>query len=160
MIHISPKQPDCGINERLASLLSAHAVYLETLARLLRRSFSAPRGLSPRFDFRLAQSQTEEKSRRQPPHRSGRQFPALPPRRPSRFLFVDYRAKRPQQPKHRGHQFHPSLLAPFRRQPIELSAHQTEFLLPESDRVLNAKALVVNGLGLSRRRRSGPRFFD
>ena len=159
MIHISPKQPDCRVNERLASLLSAHAVHLETLARLLRRPFGASRRLSAGFDFRFGPSQPEEKSRRQPPHRSGRQFPALPPRRPSRFLFVDYRAKRPQQPKHRGHQFHPSLLAPFRRQPIELSAHQSEFLLPKSDTVLNAKALVVQGLGLARGRRSGRELF-
>src|SRR5262249_36808183 len=159
MIHISPKQLDCRVNERLASLLSAHAVHLEALARLLRRPFRASGGLSARFDFRFGPSQPEEKSRRQPPHRSGRQFPAPPPRRPSRFLFVDYRAQRPQQPEHGGHQFHPGRLASFRRQPIELSAHQTEFLLPKSDTVLNAKALIVNGLGLAPRRRSGRALF-
>jgi len=70
MIHISPKQLDCRVNKHLAPLLSAHAVRLEALARLLLRPFSASRGLSARFDFRLAPLQAEEKPRRQPPHRS------------------------------------------------------------------------------------------
>jgi hypothetical protein len=42
LIHISPKQPDCRVNKRLAELLSAHAVQLEALARLLRRHFARP----------------------------------------------------------------------------------------------------------------------
>src|SRR5262249_40011049 len=155
MTHISPKQPDCKVNERLAELLSAHAVHLEALARLLCRPFRASRRLSARFDFRLVPSQPDEKSCRQASHRSWRQFPASPPSRSSRFLLVHYRPQRPQQPEDSCHQFHPSLFAAFRRQAIELSAHQTDFLLPEPDGMLNTEAFVVNRLGLARRRRLG-----
>src|SRR5262249_24130880 len=113
----------------------------------------ASRRLSARFDFRLVPSQPDEKSCRQASHRSWRQFPASPPSRPSRFLLVHYRPQRPQQPEDSCHQFHPSLFAAFRRQAIELSAHQTEFLLPEPDGMLNTEAFVVNRLGLAWRRR-------
>src|SRR5215510_2031115 len=153
MTYISPKQPDCRVNKRLAERLSAHAVHLEALTPLLRRPFRASRRLSARFDCRLTPSQPEEKSCRQAPHRSRRQFPASPPGRPSRLLLIDYHPQRPQQPVDGCSQFHPDLLSSFRRQAIEWSAPQTELLLPEPDGRLNPEAFVVNRLGLARRRR-------
>src|SRR5215831_264597 len=153
MIRISPKQPDCKVNVRLAKLLSAHAVHLEAFARLLRCPFRTSRRLSARFDFRLVPSQLDEKSCRQASHRSWRQFPASPPSWPSRFLLIYYRPQCPQQPVDGCYQFHPDLLPSFRRQAIELPLHQTELLLPEPDGMLNTEAFVINRFGLARRRR-------
>src|SRR5262245_23759692 len=155
MIDISPKQPDCRGDKRLATLLSAQAVDVEALARLRRCPFRASGRLSARFDFGLVPSQPDEKSRRQSPPRSRRQFPAPPPRRPGCFLFINYCPQCPQQPEDRGHQFDPGLFAPFRRQAIELAADQTEFLLPESDEMLDTEELVVYRFELTRIRSVG-----
>ena len=53
MTYISPKQPDCRGSERLAELLSAHAVHLEAFVRLLRRPFRASGRLSASSDQML-----------------------------------------------------------------------------------------------------------
>src|SRR5215813_1944281 len=141
--------------QRRKSLSGGASVGFEPLSRFKPRSYGSPRRLSTRFGLRLAPSQTQQKSRRQPADCSRRQVASVPPtRKPSPFRFGQS-AQGPQEPESCRHHLDPDLNAPFSFSAVELPAGQSQIAFHESDAVFDTKALFINRLSLARRRQFG-----
>src|SRR5215813_4024680 len=141
--------------QRRKSLSGGASVGFEPLSRFKPRSYGSPRRLSTRFGLRLAPSQTQQKSRRQPADCSRRQVASVPPtRKPSPFRFGQS-AQGPQEPESCRHHLDPDLDAPFSFSAVELPTGQSQIAFHESDAVFDAKAFFINRLSLARRRQFG-----
>src|SRR5882672_4814187 len=138
--------------ERQKSLLGGASVGFEPLSRLKARSSSASRRLSAKFGLRLAPSQTQQKSCRQPANRSWRQFTATPPTRKHLAFCLRHRAQGPQKPESCCNHLNPDLNAPFSFSAVELSTGQSQIAFHKSDAVFNTESFFVDRLGLTRRR--------
>src|SRR6516162_286733 len=107
-------------HERRLSLLGGLAIGFELLSRFKPRSCGSSQRLSAGFGFRLAPSQTQQKSRRQPTDCSRRQFTATPPTRKLLAFGLCHRAQGPQKPEGRRDHLNPDLNAPFSFSAVEL----------------------------------------
>src|SRR4029453_10341348 len=90
-------------HERQQNLLGGLAIGFELLSRFNGRPFVSSRRLSARFGLRLAPSQTQQKSRRQPADGSWRQFTATPPTRKILAFGLCQRRQAPKKPEGRPH---------------------------------------------------------
>lgn len=137
--------------ERRKRLSGGSSVGFEPLSWLKPRLLGSPRRLSAGFGLGLAPSQTQQKSRRQPPDGSRRQFTATPPARKLLAFGLCQRAQGPQKPKGRHNHLNPDLNAPFSFSAVELPTGQSQIAFHKSDAVFDTKALVINRLSLARR---------
>src|SRR5215813_14979775 len=86
-------------HELRQSLLGGLAIGFELLSRLKGRPFGSSQRLSAGFGLRLAPSQTQQKSRRQPADCSRRQFATPPPTRKILAFGLRQRAQGLQKPE-------------------------------------------------------------
>jgi len=138
--------------ERRKNLPGGSSVGFVPLSRFKPRSCGSSQRLSAGFGFRLAPSQTQQKSRRQPTDCSRRQFTATPPTRKLLALGLCHRAQGPQKPEGRRDHLNPDLNAPFSFSAVELPTGQSQITFHKSDAVFNTEAFFINRLCLARRR--------
>src|SRR5215475_1542414 len=138
--------------ERRKRLSGGAPVGFEPLSWFKACLFGSSRRLSAGFGLRLAPSQTQQKSRRQPADGSRRQFAATPPTRKLLALGLCRRPQGPQKPEGRRNHLNPDLNAPFCFSAVELSTSQSQIAFHKSDAVFNAESFFVNRLSLARRR--------
>src|SRR5215469_5417528 len=137
--------------ERRKRLSGGSSVGFEPLSWLKPRLLGSPRRLSADFGLRLAPSQTQQKSRRQPTDCSRRQFTATPPTRKLLAFGLCHRAQGPQKPEGRRNHLNPDLNAPFSFSAVELPTGQSQIAFHKSDAVFNAESFFVHRLSLARR---------
>src|SRR5215813_3616042 len=123
--------------ERRKRLSGGSSVGFEPLSWLKPRLLGSPRRLSADFGLRLAPSQTQQKSRRQPADGSRRQFTTTPPTRKLLAFGLCHRAQGPQKPEGRRDHLNPDLNSPFSFSAVELPTGQSQITFHKSDAVFD-----------------------